>query len=390
MGDLLYPMIKQVVSTIILALTLCGLYAQDDADRITVLKSSRVDTSQAEVRAVVQLYEDYLNSKPDSIYDNPYWNQAEKQQYEDFDFSRASIFQGGMTARQVAQIFTPFVMSVEAMGEKYQIRVMFSSSTTDPQYAGSKVWCIQKLNAIRENGKWVLENLMVELSKKWALARVGYIDYIYPNTHHFDRKQAILARAFCEDITKRFNPDYDGTFKYYVTSSIDDMGLLENFDYYFVGSTTGKTREGMILTALGNEYYPHEFVHKLLPENPHRGYVIEEGLAEFLGTKMNVAEYEEELAKLDHDLQRNDSKINFKSVVSQKIRFNGYQTAYPAGAALCELVYSRQGEEGIRRLIAADTSDYEHLMTTMMDITQLDANEIAEEWKDIIRRRGRE
>lgn len=56
-------------------------------------------------------------------------------------------------------------MSVEPIDEKYQIRVLFSSPTTDPKYTGSKVWCIQKLNAIREDQKWVLENLMVEITK---------------------------------------------------------------------------------------------------------------------------------------------------------------------------------------------------------------------------------
>ena len=113
----------------------------------------------------------------------------------------------------------------------------------------------------------------------------------------------------------------------YVTSSIDDMGLLENFDYYFVGITYGKAPGNRILTAKGNEYYPHEFIHKLLPENKNRGYVIEEGLAMFLGTKMDPREYKDRISKLAYDLKKNSDKINFKSVVSQEVQFNRYQTA---------------------------------------------------------------
>ena len=154
-------------------------------------------------------------------------------------------------------------------------------------------------------------------------------------------EQANLSKSFCEDLVNRYNPSYNASFKCYVTSSIDDMGLLENFDYYFVGSTTGKAREGMVLTAKGNEYYPHEFVHKLLPKNAKRGRVIEEGLATFLGTRQDIGEYENGLSKLAHDLKTNSEKINFESVISQKVPFNGYQTAYPAGAAICELVFNK-------------------------------------------------
>jgi len=78
---------------------------------------------------------------------------------------------------------------------------------------------------------------------------------------------------------KRFNPEFNKTFRFYITDCIDEMGILENFDFYFSGITTGKTREGMILSGKNDAYYPHEFIHKILPENKDRGYVIDEGLA---------------------------------------------------------------------------------------------------------------
>ena len=56
--------------------------------------SSRVDTTNIEVKEVLELYENYINSQPDSIYDNPYWNSEEKARFKDFDFSRINIFNG--------------------------------------------------------------------------------------------------------------------------------------------------------------------------------------------------------------------------------------------------------------------------------------------------------
>lgn len=359
--------------------------AQESAE-LSLSLSNRVDKTNTEVMAVVELYKNYFESKPDSIYDNPYWNKAEKNKYDDFDFSRQSIFQGGMDAPALFKYFNPFVMSVEPIGDKYQIRVMFSNNATDEKYVGSKIWCIHKLNAVKENGNWVLENLMVELTEKWNSKTVGHINYIYPPSHSFDEDEAQEAREFCDEIIRRFNPTYNGQFSFYLTNNIDDMGLLENFDYYFVGVTTGKAREFMILSAKGNENYPHEFVHKLLPTNENRGKVIDEGLAVFLGTKEDNDKYSKDLSELAVDLEKNSEKINFDSLISQKVRFNGYQTAYPAGAALCELVYMLKGDDGLIKLMKSNTIDFENIIISMSEITNLNRNQIKSEWTKILKK----
>lgn len=375
---------KHIFLLIILVFGVNPLFSQQSTNQIKLLVSSRVDTSSTDIKSIIKLYENYYKSRPDSIYDNPYWNKQEKQLYKDFDFSRASIFQGGMNANTLFHYFTPFVMSVEPIGEKYQIRVLFSSPNIDPQNAGSKVWCIQKLNAIKENERWVLENLLVELTKDWTSNRNGIIEYVYPPSHSFDIEASNNAIKFCHGIIQRFNQSFSGSIKYYVTSSIDDMGLLENFDYYFVGTTTGKAREGMILTAKGNENYPHELVHKLLPVNANRGYVIEEGLAEFLGTKEDLDEYGNLMGKLATDLKNSSEKINFKSIVSQSVEFNGYQTAYPAGAGICELVYELNGDEGLKQLIKSNTEEYHSIIKTVCSITKLTESELETEWNIIM------
>lgn len=374
---------KYAVLVILTSLMLLESFAPD-AERITALVSARVDTSSTDVKAIITLYENYLNSQPETIHDSPYWNKREKELYDDFDFSRASLFNGNMTAAELVRSYSPFIMSVEPIGSKYQIRVMFSSATTDIKYAGSKVWCIQKLNAVQEDGHWVLENLLVELSKKWETRKVGSIQYVFPPSHKFSTQRAERSTRFCKEIIQRFNPEYKASFKYYVTSSVDEMGLLENFDYYFVGVTTGKAREYMVLSAKGDEFYPHEFVHKLLPENENRGFVIEEGFAVFLGTREHQEEYSSLMTKLATDLEREGTDIRFESVVSQLFRFNGYQTAYPAGAALCELVYQKAGDKGLRELMLANTRGYDHICSSIRRITGLQHDEVVKQWNTIV------
>ncbi len=91
---------------------------------------------------------------------------------------------------------------------------------------------------LKKNNKWVLENLIVESTNKWNKKNYDFIECIYPPNFNFNKQNAQKSVKFCKDIIKRFNPSYNKQFKFYITNNIDDMGLLENFNYYFVGITT--------------------------------------------------------------------------------------------------------------------------------------------------------
>ncbi|RZL06323.1 MAG: hypothetical protein EOO62_19135, partial [Hymenobacter sp.] len=45
--------------------------------QVPVRLTARVDTTQATTKAIYQLLVQYLNSRPDSLYANPYWQAAE-------------------------------------------------------------------------------------------------------------------------------------------------------------------------------------------------------------------------------------------------------------------------------------------------------------------------
>lgn len=375
-------MIKMKLSTYLCALFVFST-STIHAASIPFAVSNRVDTNDAEIRKVIELYANYLNSEPEKIYDNPYWNAKEKAAYKDFDFSRSSLFQS-FTAKKLQTYYPPFVLSVEREGKKYSIRVLYSSNTTDSRYIGSKVWAIHKLYALRENNRWVLENCLPNITASWEQTNSGIINYIYPSYFKFSNIQANKAEYFCKKLIERFNPSYSGkSFNFYITSTVDEMGALENFDYYFAGVTTGKSKEGMIFTAKANEFYPHEFVHQLLPNNSKRSKIIEEGLATYLGTKENQSEYVNLMNNLSSDLRTNKS-INFHSIFSSQLQFNGYQIAYPAGAGICELVYSRKGDKGLIQLINGDSSDKEALLDLLTSILNLPEQEIITLWKTTI------
>lgn len=347
---------------------------QEIEQNINLQISSRVDTTNSNIKEVLDLYENYINSQPDSIYDNPYWNSEEKARFKDFDFSRISIY-NGISSRQLFRIYTPFVLSIEPKNDKYQIKVLYSNSTTEPPYVGSKVWCIHKLNAKREKGTWRLENLLPDKTKDWTKKQVRFIEYLYPREYPFNIERANKASVFCNEIVRRFNPEFSETFRFYLASGVDEMGELENFDYIFSGVTTGKAREGMILASKGDEFYPHEFIHKLLPVNTNRGHVIEEGLATFLGTKEDVNEYRAMMQKLAKDYKKRES-YSLENILNNTTEWNGYQSAYPGGALICEVIHEANGDKGLNQLMRGNTNSYSEIISLTGRILQLKKTDV--------------
>jgi hypothetical protein len=331
--------------------------------------STRVDTTNSDIKEVLNLYENYINSQPDSIYDNPYWNSKEKAQFKDFDFSRIYIY-NGISSSQLFRVYTPFVLSIEPKNEKYQIRVLYSNSATEAPYVGSRVWCIHKVNARLEKGTWRLENLLEDKTKDWTKMQMGFIEYIYPQEHQFNVKKANGALKFCNEIVRRFNPEFNETFRFYLANGVDELGELENFDYVFSGVTTGKAKEGMILSSKVDEFYPHEFIHKLLPVNENRGHVIEEGLATFLGTKEDSNEYLPLMQKLAKDYKRRKS-YSLENILNNTTEWNGYPSAYPGGALICEVIHEVSGDEGLNQLVRGNTKTYSEIIGLTSRVLQL-------------------
>ena len=91
-----------------------------------------------------------------------------------------------------------------------------------------------------------------------------------------------------------------------------------------------------------------------------------------------------------YEMSKNDKfvliKENFKSVISQSERYNGYQTAYPAGAAICELVHGHKGDQGLMQLLMADTMEYKNLVKTICLITKLSEQELEMKWSETLKK----
>ena len=339
--------------------------------KIDVTIHSRVDTTQKEIKEVAELWIDYLNSKPDSLYDNPHWNKAERLAYKNFDFSMPYLYQ--FPSNQLLGYYKPTILSVEKEGDYYGIRTIFAADGLEGEYRKSNPWCITKLYAINENGKWKLKNALPIITENWTKKTMGKITFIYPPNHNFNEDLAKKASLFCNEIADEFLFPQWQSFDFYITNSGDELGKLLNFDFSFAGYNTGigLNENRMLLSGLGSEFYPHEFIHLIVP-NIDRHSLIEEGFATWKGGQGGKT-FEESAYILANEIGL-DKKVTFTDVLNKKWGWQ-YSAFYTTGAIFFKVAYDKGGIVLVKKLLETP-NDSEKLIQTICSVFEIEKNEI--------------
>ncbi len=317
--------------------------------------NGRVDTSIAEVKEVLDLWLRYLDSSPDSAYDNPHWNQEERKAYGpgEFDFTGRLMYQ--MPASDLVRIFKPVILSIEKENDRYAIRTLFYGDKLEGYMARSNPWAITRVHAIRDHGSWKLANALPTLTAEWRKERVGRITYIFPHDHTLDTTLAQRSNDFCDSVGNLLGREW-APFEYYITHSPDELGRILGFDFFFAGYTSGLSMNSQrkILAGFGSEWYPHEFVHMVA--GTIRNRMIDEGLATWIGG--SGRRVFPDMAKDLGECLSGINSVRFSDVFNQEW---GWQCAafYTTGAILVDQAYKRGGMAAVRRLMSAPDDERE-------------------------------
>ena len=358
--------------TIILTLLFIhGLAHAQQAYNVDLTIHNRIDTTKQEVKEIITLWKNYLASNPDSIYDNPYWNQAEKGKYRDFDFTRQFLYR--IPPEKLLNYFKPTVLSVVKKNDAWAIRTLFYADGMKGKARKSNPWCITELYAVKENGDWKLKNALPVITREWEQKEAGKIRYIYPPDHQFSDSLAQKSNAFCQRITKKFQLPAWEPFDFYISGSPEKLGRLLGFDFFFVGYTTGMgwKRERILFTGKGSEWYPHEFIHLILPDKS-RHYMIEEGFATWQGGAKGKT-FEENAAILAGKLAKADT-VTFNDILNRQWG-RQYLAYYTTGAIICKKAYEKNGVTAIEKLLNVPPGN-EKLKKTLSDIFDVEEIEM--------------
>jgi hypothetical protein len=255
---------------------------------------------------------------------------------------------------------------------------MYSADALEGEYRKSDPWAIQKVYAVREQNQWKLKNSLPIVTANWAKQTVGKITFIYSPDHRFNQELAEKANEFCNRISNEFQfPDWK-PFDYYITPSGDALGQLLNFDFFYAGYTTGIgfNEQRILLSGFGSEYYPHEFIHLILPNND-RHSLIEEGFATWKGGQGGKT-FDDSAKLLANELSKNDA-VTFLDVLNSKW---GWQHAafYTTGAIFCDYAYEKGGVQLVNELLNIP-NDSDNLIDNLSLLFDIDEEDFDAFWR---------
>lgn len=362
-------------------------YAQIKTDTIPINISGRVDTTDVNVNQIYHVFKNYLEARPDSIRVNPYWNKEEQQKglKGNIALFYTPFYNLGSNPQTIFTIWKPFILSIEPTApDRYLLRIALIKDELDP----SKILTILNINAIHENGKWVLQNTIHDYLTSWNNKQYKYLKYVYPPTYKLNDVLAQKSIQYCDSIAGILGVKEVDTFTYFLCETPDDMGLLFGYEYYYLNYTTGLTIKWRkeIYAAKGSEFYPHEFVHMILSSinNDSINYIIEEGLACFLG-ELNTPKYTQQIQNLAKDYLSNKPTYTLENLLMNSSTWNGYQTAYPVGSIIAEIVFDKSGYKGLRQLIEANTENSTKIYDIIFKTTKLNKTQFEKEFRKRLR-----
>lgn len=349
---------------------------EEVSDSLNIITSFRVNfDALPEQQEIFDVYKNYLYSNPvENDKNNPYWNSTEKEKYDAFDLSVPSIYKSSDFLNDLNDLKTYldiYILSID------KIKDDFYSISAQYQFKGglsnsSSIWCIQNINAVKENGEWKLQNNLVHYTEHWGTSKTPYIVYHYPHGYNFKSDSAEKANHFFQNLVKEYNLEKPKKVDYYLAESTNQMGELLGFGFFGGGVTTGVSSVGNgYIMSSETAFHAHEFVHFAFASNKiKRNFLIEEGVADFLGSRIYDKEsYEENMKKLINDI-KNDDTYTIESLISmnENVSWNNYNWRYPFGALICKMVYDKKGEKGLKKLMFSNTEKTDELKAVLIDL----------------------
>ena len=347
--------------------------------QIDVTVSHGVDTTNGPKREVLDLWTDYLNSRPDVMWSDQNWDAAKSRLWRDFDLTAPFVYQPG--ADQFLQTYRPTVMAIEREGDLYSIRTLFYAEGLDSANADRNVWAIVRVYAGREGGEWKLRNALGVQTKAWNRPAIGKITFVTPREREFDIRMARRSVTFCDSISGLFPFFSWDSFDFYIATSREEANRIIGLEFFHAGAARGRAMRGddILITGSGSEWYPPGLVRMVATGNgiaPHP--IVQEGFVGWLGGWPGGS-YERQMVEIAAVVS-SDNNISLGGYLAGDQNENLYGSQFFPGAVICDMVYSAAGSAGIETLFKAGRRDVD-LFRAIEETTGLDQTAFESAWR---------
>lgn len=323
----------------------------------TVSLGFGVDTTHADVGAIVETLRAYYKLRGAGHARSAQWNAQEQKDRHDYDLTADFVFQG-----LGATIVT--VSPVGGNDREYIVRTLFAH--TDSAGKTIRPIALQRLYATRRtDGGWELGSALPRLTAGWVTRDVKFITYHMPPGWPFDETKAQRATRFVDSAAHALQVPRPPRLDYYLTPSAEETYRIIGLDYFVqpsgpAGARGGKSfpNDGMVISgdpALG-EAYLHELAHAVIgvefPEGT-RNSLLNEGFATWLGGSRDRSY--RQMVELLLAYQEANPKVGFFDLIGGGPGLvwgpDDTDALYATGALIFDVVNAHNGVWGIKKLL---------------------------------------
>jgi len=261
------------------------LSLQSFSQKIETKLGAGIDLKNEDINSVFNLWKSYLSSNPDSIYDNPNWNDSEKKKYKSYDLLKS---EGFLSPSLYALQPLNTVLYINEYGNDYLIHSMYYWISDDKTL---NPLAITNVVAKKENGIFKLYNYLPFYTNRWKSTQVGMINYYYQNDYVFDTENAQKADKLLNKLNELFDLDLKN-LTYYIARDCDEIHKMKGYDYIVsMGRTPSLCAffdsQNSIVYSNSNagEYHMHELIHVINTKYTNANHLLLSGLSVYTNDK---------------------------------------------------------------------------------------------------------
>ncbi len=324
------------------------------SQKISVSLAAGIDTVEnANRREIVKLWCYYLNSNPDSLYDNKYWNSTEKRKYVNYDLLNSTGYLSP-SLYGLVNGYRNIILSISPRGNAYVIESLFYYT-----YENGSIYPLARTKYVaqKENGDFKLYNFLPFATRSWYQQDVGYFKYSYYPDFPFDKLEAQKANDFYKKVCDVMSVKPD-TISYYIFPNCNEIFKYQGYDYIvgmggeinFCGFFDYKNY--IIYTnCKAGEMHKHEILHHLLKHYKKSGR-FHLGIVGYWGGNLSGT-FQSQIKRVNEFLKVHP-EINLNQFEEFNYMDDYTNPQYVIAAVFCHLALEQSGVEKLKQLFSYD------------------------------------
>lgn len=182
---------------------------------------------------------------------------------------------------------------------------------------------------------------------------VGGLSYVIDKDYKLNYAAAERMVDYCDSLSALYDVEDIRESYFVIARSRDELASLCGVEYFAsppIGLAYPKSR--LMLSSLGNEWYPHEMAHIVFRQFSGSHPFLFEGLAVFVGGSINDS-YKELIQKAGQELRQRKVQPELKEIMGNPVAES--LLYYAIAGLIIHRMYEAKGASGVKKLLTEVT-----------------------------------